>query len=166
MDAYVALFVFLGLIMIFASLRSIKKDIEKGEKILIDSEKVSLKLSQLLSEATETIEELDSFGEYIIERIENRVKWAKEEMDKIKDKATTKEMDENKNSGEIERKITNNEQSANLSPKKSKEEIYHKAVELYRQGLSIEEVASRLGIGKGEAKLAIKIVGGKKSEMV
>ncbi|WAM33423.1 DUF2802 domain-containing protein [Caldicellulosiruptor morganii] len=165
MDAYVALFVLLGLIMVFASLRSIKKDVEKSEKILIDSEKAVLKLSQLLNEAVETIEELDSFGEYIIERIENKVKWVKEQMDRMEDKAFAEEINENKNSKEAEKQPVDGRQnftSAENTAKKSKEEIYHRAVELYRQGLSLEEIASKLGIGKGEAKLAIRIVGREK----
>lgn len=80
MDAYVILFIFFGLIIVLWSLRSIKKDIERGGKILHESEKVQKTLSQLLSEAIETVEELDSFGEYIIERIENKVRWAKGEI--------------------------------------------------------------------------------------
>lgn len=49
-----------------------------------------------------------------------------------------------------------------ISKKQSKEEIYRRAVELYRQGFSIEEIASTLQIGKGETKLALKIVGREK----
>lgn len=175
MDAYVALFVFFGLIIVFISLRSIKKDIEKGEKILFESEKTAKKLSQLLGEAIETIDELDSFGEYIIERIENKVKWAEEKTSQLRNKEFEKSgelhnaygnLSEN---GEIDTKkiqdaskINSFEGGETVSRKRSKEEIYKMAVDLYRQGFSIEEIASTLQIGKGEAKLALRIVGREK----
>jgi len=155
MDAYVVLFIFFGLIVVFISLKSIKKDIEKGEKVLIESAKTAQKLSQLLNEAIETIEELDNFGEYIIERIENKVKWAEEETSQIRDK-------KNENFKESQKGYECLSGNELISKKQSKEEIYRRAVELYRQGFSIEEIASTLQIGKGETKLALKIVGREK----
>lgn len=175
MDAYVVLFIFFGLIVVFISLKSIKKDIEKGEKVLIESAKTAQKLSQLLNEAIETIEELDNFGEYIIERIENKVKWAEEETSQIRDrknenfKESQKGYESLSGNEEIDIKDTRNandmknlENLELISEKQSKEEIYRRAVELYRQGFSIEEIASTLQIGKGETKLALKIVGREK----
>ncbi|WP_039763760.1 MULTISPECIES: hypothetical protein [unclassified Caldicellulosiruptor] len=176
MDAYVVLFIFFGLIVVFISLKSIKKDIEKGEKVLIESAKTAQKLSQLLNEAIETIEELDNFGEYIIERIENKVKWAEEETSQIRRDKKNENFKESQKgyeclSGneEIDIKGTrdandmkNLENLELISKKQSKEEIYRRAVELYRQGFSIEEIASTLQIGKGETKLALKIVGREK----
>ena len=172
MDAYVVLFIFFGLILILWSLRAIKKDVERGEKILYESEKVQKDLSQLLNEAIDTIEELDSFGDYIIERIENKVKWAKSE---ILDTRIS-QVKENTEHTENEKKIgkatdfeaytektayieSSKDMQKNENKKRSKEELYRKAVELYRQGFTVEQIASSLNIGKGEAKLAIKIVG-------
>mgnify|MGYP000217615031 FL=1 len=172
MDAYVVLFILFGLIVVLISLRSIKKDIEKGEKVLIESVKTAQQLSQLLNEAIETIEELDSFGEYIIERIENKVKWAKEETSQIRDRKTEDFKESQKgyeNPAENEKRDIKDMQNVDnikslenqdfTSKKQSKEEVYRRAVELYKQGFSIEEIASILQIGKGETKLALKIVG-------
>lgn len=177
MDAYVILFVFFGLILVLWSLRSIKRDIERGEKILHEAEKAQKALSQLLNEAIETIEELDSFGEYIIERIENKVKWAKSEiLDAGALPVKENNIKESKGYPEIDESI---EKTAELkswalkedyiepgkdmqkdeNKKRSKEELYKKAVELYKQGYTVEQIASSLNIGKGEAKLAIRIVG-------
>jgi len=172
MDAYVILFVFFGLVLVLWVFRSIKKDIEKGEKILHESEKVLKNLPKLLNEAVETIEELDAFGEYIIERIENKVKWAKSE---ILDTRIS-QVKENTEHTESEKKIgkatdfeaytektayieSSKDMQKNENKKRSKEELYRKAVELYKQGFTVEQIASSLNIGKGEAKLAIKIVG-------
>ncbi|ADQ06356.1 conserved hypothetical protein [Caldicellulosiruptor hydrothermalis 108] len=172
MDAYVILFIFFGLILILWSLRSIKKDIERGEKILHESEKAQKTLSQLLNEAIETIEELDSFGEYIIERIENKVRWAKGEIldieatpvkgntehlnteEKVEKTAETKSY-----AGKEDYIEPGNDMQKDENKKRSKEELYRKAVELYKQGYTVEQIASSLNIGKGEAKLAIRIVG-------
>ncbi|ADQ45394.1 hypothetical protein Calkro_0494 [Caldicellulosiruptor kronotskyensis 2002] len=176
MDAYVILFIFFGLIIVLWSLRSIKKDIERGEKILHESEKAQKTLSQLLSEAIETVEELDSFGEYIIERIENKVRWAKGEILDI-EKAPVKGDTEHLNT---EEKVEKSDQTKSYAGKEdfiepgkdmqrdegkkhSKEELYRKAVELYKQGYTVDEIASSLNIGKGEAKLAIRIVGRERS---
>lgn len=175
MDAYVVLCIFFGLVVVFISLKSIRKDIEKGEKVLIESAKTAQKLSRLLNEAIETIEELDNFGEYIIERIENKVKWAEEEVSQIRDRKNEKfnELQKGYESLSENEKINiKDAQGANdiksfenrdfISKKQSKEEIYRRAVDLYRQGFSIEEIASTLQIGKGETKLALRIVGREK----
>lgn len=172
MDAYVILFIFFGLILILWVFRSIKKDIERGEKILHESEKVQKTLSQLLNEAIETIEELDSFGEYIIERIENKVKWAKSEILDIEaspvkgntehlktEKKVEKTAETKSYAGKEDYIEPGKDMQKDENKKRSKEELYKKAVELYKQGYTVEQIASILNIGKGEAKLAIRIVG-------
>ncbi|BCS80492.1 DUF6115 domain-containing protein [Anaerocellum diazotrophicum] len=176
MDAYVILFIFFGLIVVLWSLRLLKKDIERGEKILHESEKAQKTLSQLLNEAIETIEELDNFGEYIIERIENKVRWAKGEIldiEKVPIKGNTEHLNtekkvektnETKTYAQKEDFIEHvNDMRKNESKKQSKEELYRKAVDLYKQGYTVDEIASILNIGKGEAKLAIRIVGRERS---
>jgi len=172
MDAYVILFVFFGLVLVLWVFRSIKKDIERGEKILHEAEKVLKNLSKLLNEAVETIEELDAFGEYIIERIENKVKWAKSEILDTRISQVKENTEHTENEKKIEKATdfeayaekmayieSSKDMQKNENKKRSKEELYRKAVELYKQGFTVEQIASSLNIGKGEAKLAIRIVG-------
>ncbi|WPX08376.1 DUF6115 domain-containing protein [Anaerocellum danielii] len=172
MDAYVILFIFFGLILILWVLKWLRKDIERGEKVLYESEKAQKTLSQLLNEAIETIEELDSFGEYIIERIENKVKWAKSEILDIEALPVKGNTEHLKTEEKVEKTAEikscagkedyiepGKDMQKDINKKRSKEELYKKAVELYKQGFTVEEIASSLNIGKGEAKLAIRIVG-------
>ncbi len=47
-----------------------------------------------------------------------------------------------------------------------KESIYKKVMELYEQGIKMDDIANQLSLGKGEVKLAIRLLGGRKSEKI
>lgn len=177
MDGYVAILILLGLLIILFSVNSIRKDIESGKNVLIESEKHLKDLSQLLNDAIETIEELDAFGEYVVDRIEQKVKWAKDELEKTGLKFQT-EKNANLNHEKVSTPINQDDaknikkdEYFNQSNKKeseifkveneknmSKEYIYKKAFDLYTSGYSLDEIAYKLQIGKGEAALALKIM--------
>lgn len=176
MDGYIILSIFFGITIIVFALFSIKKDLEKGEKIILQSEYNINRLDNLLKEANETIEEIDAFGEYIVDRIENKTKWALEMLSTVTKENQVKKQDEiSTEVNNIEKQYTSQNEEKNMGKvdedtkkesmpeiKVSKiEEKYKKVLDLYQSGMDIDQIASKLSLGKGEVRLAIRIIGGK-----
>lgn len=118
------------------------------------------------------IEELDSFGEYIIERIENKVKWVKSEILDIEVLLIKGNIEylkiEEKDEKIVEIKFYvgkedyiefGKDMQKDENKKCLKEEFYKKVVEFYKQGYIVEQIVLSLNIGKGEVKFVIRIVG-------
>lgn len=118
------------------------------------------------------IEELDSFGEYIIERIENKVKWVKSEILDIEVLLIKGNIEylkiEEKDEKIVEIKFyvgkedyieSGKDMQKDENKKCLKEEFYKKVVEFYKQGYIVEQIVLSLNIGKGEVKFVIRIVG-------
>lgn len=172
MEGYLIFMIFISIAIIFIAIISIKKDINNSEKILYRSEEIIQKLEYLLKDAAEAVEELDAFGAYVVDLVEQKAKEAIRNIDEnkiyyefnIKETNVVKQ-EENKYE-EMSENISSENDEVVEDNKLRKESIYKKVMELYEQGIKMDDIANQLSLGKGEVKLAIRLLGGRKSEKI
>jgi len=172
MEGYLIFMIFISIAIIFIAIISIKKDINNSEKILYRSEEIIQKLEYLLKDAAEAVEELDAFGAYVVDLVEQKAKEAIRNIDENKIyyefniKETNVVKQEKNKYEEMSENISSENDEVVEDNKLRKESIYKKVMELYEQGIKMDDIANQLSLGKGEVKLAIRLLGGRKSEKI